>query len=58
MPGVLNCIAILVLGLNHVPAEKIRVGRDYQATVPEFIPVGGKKFNRSNSLLTLSALRS
>lgn len=43
-PAGLNCIAILVLGLNHVPAEKIRVGRDYQATIPEFIPVGGKKW--------------
>lgn len=25
-----------------VPAEKIRVGRDYQVIVPEFIPVNGK----------------
>lgn len=35
-------LTILVLGMNHVLAEKIRVGRDYQAVVPEFIPLGGK----------------
>jgi hypothetical protein len=25
-----------------VPAEKIRVGRDYQVIVPELVPVNGK----------------
>lgn len=24
-----------------VPAEKIRVGRDYQVIVPEYVPVNG-----------------
>uniref|UniRef100_A0A1B6CTF4 REST corepressor n=3 Tax=Clastoptera arizonana TaxID=38151 RepID=A0A1B6CTF4_9HEMI len=35
-----------VLGMNHVLAEKIRVGRDYQAVVPEFIQVGDRRLEQ------------
>jgi hypothetical protein len=34
-------VPCLVYGFHIVPEEKIRVGRDYQAVVPELIPLSG-----------------
>lgn len=34
------CISYIFLVFT-APAEKIRVGRDYQVIVPEFVPVNG-----------------
>lgn len=36
-----NLIETLIINVFQVPAEKIRVGRDYQVVVPEFVPVNG-----------------
>jgi hypothetical protein len=36
-----NKVPCLVYGFHIVPEEKIRVGRDYQAVVPELIPLSG-----------------
>jgi hypothetical protein len=43
-------VSCLVYGFDIVSEEKIRVGRDYQAVVPELIPLSGMYFYITNNL--------